>query len=376
MRMSKQLKSIAICILITTAFVPMAAMVVLALDETTPEIHDVTLTPKYPQEADSHVFTARIIDTQSDIDIVELYHCPLGEVCKFREMFDPDRDGVYEATIGPFMTGAVYDYSISTRDTENNMNQTDWTWVKVAADITFNSTLSASTIVQGKSVWANGTALYDDNATTPVETSDVRLTIEGTSVDVSNTTDSQGRFNISFVAPDSVGDFEVNVSVTNRSLSNYSLAPLNTTLPGDADGDGLTDDEEAILGTDPQDPDTDGDGLDDYEEVNAGDDGYITNATKSDTDGDGLSDWEEVKEGEDTFLTDPTNEDTDGDGAIDSEDWNPIDSSVQDEPREEDLTWMYLLIVVIVAVVIVLAVLLMRRRSSAGKLELEEEDAT
>lgn len=376
MRISKQLKSVAICILIVTAIVPLAATIVLAQDTTPPEIHDITLTPKYPQEADSHVFTARIIDTESAIQVVELTYCPLGEVCRFTEMFDPDTDDVYEATIGPFMTGAVYDYSITARDTENNMNQTDMTWVKVAADITFDFVLSAGTVEQGKSAWANGTALYDDNTTTPVETSDVSLTIDGTSVDVSGTTDDQGNFSIAFTAPDTAGDYQVNVSVTNRSLSNYSLAPLTTTPPGDADGDGLTDDEEAILGTDPQDPDTDDDGLDDYEEVNAGDDGYITNATKSDTDGDGLSDWEEVNEGDDTFLTDPTNEDTDGDGATDSEDWNPIDPNVQEEPIEEDLTWMYLLIAVIVIVVFVLAVLLMRRRSSAGTLDLEEEDTT
>lgn len=371
MRMSKQLKSVAICILITTAFVPMAAMIVLALDETDPEIHDITLTPKYPQEADFHVFTARIIDTESAIELVELYYCPLGDQCMFTPMV-LDTDDVYEATIGPYMTGDIYDYFISARDSENNVNVTDITWVKVAADITFDFALSAGTITQGKSIWANGTALYDVNTTTPVETSDVSLTIDGTSVDVSGTTDDQGNFSIAFTAPDTAGDHQVNVSVTNRSLSNYSLAPLTTTLPGDADGDGLTDDEEAILGTDPQNPDTDGDGLDDYEEVNAGDDGYVTNATKSDTDGDGLSDWEEVNEGDDTFLTDPTNEDTDGDGVTDSEDWAPTDPNVQEEPKEEDLTWMYLLIAIIVIVVFVLAILLVRRRTPV--IEEEQED--
>lgn len=372
MRMSKQLKSVAVCILIVTAIVPLAATIVLAQDTTPPEILDITLTPKYPQEADFHVFTARIIDTQSDIMVVELAYCPLGEACLFTGMLDPDMDDIYEATIGPYMTGDIYDYFISTRDTENNLNVTDITWVKVAADITFDFQLSVSTIEQGKNAWANGTALYDDNTTTPVETSDVSLTIDGTSVDVSGATDDQGNFSIAFTTPDTAGDHQVNVSVTNRSLSNYSLAPLVTTPPGDADGDGLTDDEEAILGTNPQDPDTDGDGLDDYEEVNEGDDGYITNATKSDTDGDGLGDWEEVNEGDDTFLTDPTNEDTDGDGAIDSEDWAPTDPNVQDEPKEEDLTWMYLLIAVIVVVVIILTILLVRRRTPV--VEEERED--
>jgi hypothetical protein len=374
MRISKQLKSVAICLLVVTAIIPLAATIVLAQDTTPPEIHDVTLTPKYPQESDLNVFTARVIDTESAIQVVELAYCPLGQACLFTEMFDLDTDDVFDATVGPFLTGDIYDYFISARDSENNLNMTEKTWVKIAADITFDFQLSTGTVEQGKSVWANGTALYDDNTTTPVETSDVSLTIYGTSVDVSGTTDDQGEFRISFTAPETAGDYEVNVSVTNRSLSNFSLAPLNATLPGDADGDGLTDDEEIALGTDPQDSDTDDDGIDDYEEVNAGEDGYETNATKSDTDGDGLNDWEEINEGEDTFLTDPTNEDTDGDGATDSEDWDPTDSSVQEEPKEEDLTWMYLLIAVIVIVVIVLVVLLMRRRSNTEMVDIEEED--
>ncbi|MBN1334509.1 MAG: hypothetical protein JXB39_00955 [Deltaproteobacteria bacterium] len=40
--------------------------------------------------------------------------------------------------------------------------------------------------------------------------------------------------------------------------------------PVDSDGDGLFDDEEAEIGTDPSKPDTDGDGFSDYDEVQSG----------------------------------------------------------------------------------------------------------
>lgn len=40
----------------------------------------------------------------------------------------------------------------------------------------------------------------------------------------------------------------------------------------DSDGDGLSDDEEAVIGTDPNNPDTDGDGINDNDEVNGGSD--------------------------------------------------------------------------------------------------------
>ena len=41
-------------------------------------------------------------------------------------------------------------------------------------------------------------------------------------------------------------------------------------VEGDRDGDGLSDGEEAALGTDPDDPDSDDDGFDDGREVDAG----------------------------------------------------------------------------------------------------------
>jgi hypothetical protein len=99
----------------------------------------------------------------------------------------------------------------------------------------------------------------------------------------------------------------------------------------DSDGDGLTDVEEAALGTDPNNPDTDEDGISDYDEVyvwgsdplNLDSDGdglydggeliYGTSILNPDTDGDGLSDGDEVY----IYGTDPTNPDTDGDGFSD-----------------------------------------------------------
>ncbi|GAB4007373.1 binary toxin-like calcium binding domain-containing protein [Nocardioides ultimimeridianus] len=87
--------------------------------------------------------------------------------------------------------------------------------------------------------------------------------------------------------------------------------PLNPAddVTTDSDGDGLTDSQEQVLGTDPHNPDTDGDGLSDGTEVTT----THTDPTKADTDGDGLSDGYEVN----TSHTDPTKADTDGGGVDD-----------------------------------------------------------
>jgi hypothetical protein len=73
----------------------------------------------------------------------------------------------------------------------------------------------------------------------------------------------------------------------------------------DSDGDGLTDGDEALLGTDPDKRDTDGDGASDGDEVNT----IHTNPLVRDTDGDGWNDFEEALWG-----LDPNKVDTDGDG--------------------------------------------------------------
>lgn len=114
--------------------------------------------------------------------------------------------------------------------------------------------------------------------------------------------------------------------LTGLNSSNL-LQGQNAAWPGcanpkqaDTDGDGLTDNQEAIfLGTSPNASDTDGDGLSDFVEVR----GYVignnpavySNALNADTDGDGLLDGIECP-------TQPC-QDSDGDGQLD---FNDVDN--------------------------------------------------
>jgi len=91
-----------------------------------------------------------------------------------------------------------------------------------------------------------------------------------------------------------------------RSLYLMPLLALGL-MACDSDGDGLSNKDEAELGTDPDVADSDGDGLDDGAEVDSGSD-----PLNADTDGDGLSDGDEASLG-----TSATESDSDGDGYLD-----------------------------------------------------------
>lgn len=78
----------------------------------------------------------------------------------------------------------------------------------------------------------------------------------------------------------------------------------------DSDGDGLLNDEEKELGTDPYSADTDADGLSDYYEFNES----KTKPTNSDTDSDGIRDGDELDLG-----LDPLKSDSKGDGVKDGD---------------------------------------------------------
>lgn len=151
------------------------------------------------------------------------------------------------------------------------------------------------------------------------------------------------------------------------------IGAITFSFDPDSDDDGLTDGEEATLGTDPFDADTDNDGLTDGQEVESigtdpldpdtDDDGLLdgievnglnpTNPFVADTDGDGLldgiedanhngaldpgetdpnvfdTDGDGLGDGLEVQLgTDPLNPDTDGDGIPDGEDTEFLDNAL------------------------------------------------
>ena len=132
--------------------------------------------------------------------------------------------------------------------------------------------------------------------------------------------------------------------------ANYDNEPISCPAV-DSDGDGLTDEEEVMGGTDPQSSDSDGDGLSDGEEVVR----YQTDPLRQDTDADGLmdgaeivysqtdplqsdSDGDNLKDGAevDLHLTNPLLADTDGDLLLDGDEINLYQTNALTADSDED----------------------------------------
>ncbi len=104
------------------------------------------------------------------------------------------------------------------------------------------------------------------------------------------------------------GDLVVTTSAGSSAPFAYSI---------DRDSDGLVDEDELALSTDPNDPDTDADGLDDGAEVNV----FQTDPLLADTDGGGAGDGFEVQWGFDPLAAADDATDPDGDGLTNAQEF-------------------------------------------------------
>jgi hypothetical protein len=173
------------------------------------------------------------------------------------------------------------------------------------------------------------------------------------------------------------------LNLVNPTTWNFTTIKLDTDGDGtpddedpDDDNDGVIDEWEETLGTDPLDPDdipidTDGDGKLDGDETNS--QSWMDN----DDDDDNVSDTDELEAG-----TDPLSEDTDGDGYADDLDEFPLDSTKwkEDKPsqkseEDDDDSWVGIIIamIIIVIVVILLFMFIIKPKLGAKMDEVENE---
>ena len=164
-----------------------------------------------------------------------------------------------------------------------------------------------------------GSAGWTDN--TPVEfsvqydTTQLQIWVDGTlEIDVSGT------------FPDGNLGFYV-FSQSDVTFSLVEPSAESTCQALDSDFDGLTDPDEVVGGTDPEDADSDDDGLTDGDEA----DYWGTDPLDPDTDDDGLSDAAEISE----TGTDPLDADGDDDGLSDAAEvaagTDPLDADSDDD---------------------------------------------
>jgi len=106
-------------------------------------------------------------------------------------------------------------------------------------------------------------------------------------------------YNQFIVSPPDLAEQILNNSAINQNIDQNVNQNINQNVeppaPIDSDRDSLSDEEEAMYGTDPLKADSDSDGLTDRDEAKV----FETDPTNPDSDGDGFLDGEEVRNGYD-----------------------------------------------------------------------------
>ena len=231
-------------------------------------------------------------------------------------------DGTWTCTPAGPLTEGPHTFDATATDGAGNISTADST------TFTVDTTAPAAPVITGP---ANGSTTGD--TTPPISgTGEPGATVtvdEGGTTVCTAVVAQDSTWSCSPASPLPDGDHTVTATQTDEAgNTSPASAPVTFTVDSDLDDDGLTNDQEDQLGTDPLDPDTDNDGLTDGAEVNGflvgvcGRSGttFTTNPLVADTDADGLNDGREATGSLNTYGAKPTNPikpDTDGEGLKD-----------------------------------------------------------
>ncbi|WP_233595405.1 Ig-like domain-containing protein [Corallococcus sp. CA031C] len=215
-----------------------------------------------------------------------------------------------QALPGPLTNGS-YTVTAVAEDAAGNTSPT--------ATSTFTVNVAAPTVAI--TAPANGSTVASTSVTvtgTTANATSVTVTFQGTNYGPI-AVDASGSWSQALPGPLANGTYTVTAVSTDGTATSSTASStftVDSTGTADSDNDGLPDVEEAIIGTDPNNPDTDGDGIPDGVEVKVGG----TDPLDDDSDDDGILDGNEDKDHDgivDADETDPNEADTDGDGLTD-----------------------------------------------------------
>ena len=182
------------------------------------------------------------------------------------------------------------DYVAAEAPVITETQQTDSVSIEIGTGLTLSVTVRGTLPIY--SAWLHDGVVVSDRAVHPgVGVAEATLTFDIPSV----SEDDEGEWVCSFI-----------------NLHGRTISEAVTLIAiVDSDGDGLSDEDDAVLGTDPNNPHSDDDGLNDGDEVDLG-----TDPLDDDSDDDGLKDGDEVDLG-----TDPLDDDSDDDGVKDGDEF-------------------------------------------------------
>ncbi|HKZ48504.1 MAG TPA: hypothetical protein VJ397_06935 [Thermoplasmata archaeon] len=181
---------------------------------------------RYPQSPEQISLMARVVpDGGNPIVDVSATYCtvPVG-VCTFHRMNYSGADDVWRVVVDMY-EGAVGAKFLAYAVDSNAMTQGTNETIVYASTLSLDASMDAQVVLQDATLTVSGTGTYNDNASVPLETSDVAVSVDGTPA-WSGLTDAEGRFSHAFTAP-ALGDHIVRVTASNRTLSQSVDLPLS-----------------------------------------------------------------------------------------------------------------------------------------------------